>query len=300
MTKAEPQDDSDDGTVTRNGSSKKARSSRPLKEKSEREERERQRQEAASKRKGRADRRRGEGPTASAPEKEAARQADVDSDPSEEIPLAATRATGNKPTIEIQPSVEPSVTTLPPPDTPPPGNGPPNSAHKKSARSTQKKTKGRNQYTKDRDGDSERSPVRSMSRDTPRRDEPNSNGAHKSDRSTSKSKTGPHSKISLTELKRRSAAFLEFIAKTQIELASEDLSESRQPDADQAQQSDRGSPPQIQLNGSSSSGAWNAEEERPRSSSSQSDTKPFKALSCVEMMDLLTRDLVKWQNRHSS
>lgn len=201
--------------------------------------------------------------------------------------------------MEVQPSVEPPTIVQPPPDTPPSGNGPPNSAHKKSARSTHKKTKGRNQYTKDRDGDADRSPVRSMSRDTPRHDEPNGNGAHKPERNSSRSKAGPHSKISLNELKRRSAAFLDFIAKTQVELASEDLAEFN-PEAGRTLQDHQNDSPQAQINGAASSGIANLEEQAGSPASQNSTSKPFKELNCVEMMDLLTRDLVKWQNRYSS
>lgn len=293
-TKTEPQEDSDEGATTRNGS-KKTRNSRFQKEKSEREERERQRQEAANKRKGRADRRRGESQTAApVPEKEASSQKDMDSDPSEEMPLAAARATtaGSKP-ADVQPTVEPDPPAPPPPDTPPPQNAPQNSAHKKSARST-KKTKGRNQYTKDRE-DSERSPVRSVSRDTPRTDE--ANGGHsKGDKHNTKSaRNAPHHKISMNELKRRSAAFLDFIARTQVELASEDLAEHK-PGTDPADQITSNGSPTPWLNGNAVTEAKGDDKVK----SSATSEAEFKDMNCVEMMDFLTRDLVKWQNRYTT
>ena len=273
------------------------RNSRSHKERSEREERERLRQEAANKRKGRADRRRGESQTApSVPEKEASAQRDMDSDPSEEMPLAAARVTSasSKP-VDVQPTVEPVPPVPPPPDTPPPSSLPQNSTHKKSARST-KKTKGRNQYTRDRD-ENEKSPIRSMSRDTPRTDE--TNGGHtRAERHNAKSaRSTAHSKISMNELKRRSAAFLDFIAKTQVELASEDLAEHR-PNVDPASQvtSSNGTPA-PQVNGDSSPGAKISDEQA--TSPGAADTA-FKDLKCVEMMDFLTRDLVKWQNRYTA
>jgi hypothetical protein len=138
-----------------------------------------------------------------------------------------------------------------------------------------------------------------MSRDTPRHDEP-SNGGHKTDRHSSKSKSGPHSKISLNELKRRSAAFLDFIAKTQVELASEDITEFKPTPEDTEQQDKRNGTPQIQINGGSSSAVVNSEEPAASPASQASTSKGFKELNCVEMMDLLTRDLVKWQNRYTS
>lgn len=296
--KNEVHDDSDDGALTRNGSLKQSRSSRSQKERSEREERDRIRQEAANKRKGRADRRRGEGPGATGPEKEPNAQADVDSDPLDEVPLATTRAASIKP-MEIQPSVEPPAPVQLPPDTPPPANGPPNSSHKKGMRSTHKKTKGRNQYTKDRDVEADRSPVRSMSRDTPKHDEPSINNGQKPERVSSKSRTGAHSKISLNELKRRSAAFLDFIAKTQVELASEDQPEFKPERADTPKDRRNGTP-QTQANGSPHPAARKAEGAAGSPASQNSVSKAFKEMNCVEMMDLLTRDLVKWQNRYSA
>ncbi|CAI4211054.1 unnamed protein product [Parascedosporium putredinis] len=250
--KNEIHDDSDDGALTRNGSLKQSRSSRSQKERSEREERDRIRQEAANKRKGRADRRRGEGPGATGPEKEPNAQADVDSDPLDE-----------------------------------------------GVRSTHKKTKGRNQYTKDRDVEADRSPVRSMSRDTPKHDEPSINNGQKPERVSSKSRTGAHSKISLNELKRRSAAFLDFIAKTQVELASEDQPEFKPERADTPKDRRNGTP-QTQANGSPHPAARKAEGAVGSPASQNSVSKAFKEMNCVEMMDLLTRDLVKWQNRYSA
>ena len=289
-TKSEPQENSDEGATTRNGS-KKTRNSRSQKEKSEREERERQRQEAANKRKGRADRRRAESQAAAppAPEKEAPAQMDVDSDPSEEMPLAAARATSVGKPADIQPTVEPLPPVPPAPDTPPPASAPQNSTHKKSARSA-KKTKGRNQYTRDRE-DSERSPIRSVSRDAPRTDE--ANGGHsRPERPSSKAaKNAAHSRVAMNDLKRRSAAFLDFIAKTQVELASEDLAEHR-PGTNHS----NGTPTPV-LNDGSSPETKEAEEHAR--SPGASDT-PFKDMNCMEMMDLLTRDLVKWQNRYTA
>lgn len=179
---------------------------------------------------------------------------------------------------------------MPPvPDTPPPASAPQNSTHKKSARSA-KKAKGRNQYTRDRD-DSERSPIRSVSRDTPRTDE--ANGGHsRPERPSSKAaKNAAHSRVAMNDLKRRSAAFLDFIAKTQVELASEDLAEHR-PGTSQS----NGTPTPVPNEGSSPE--MKEAEENARSPSAPD--APFKDMNCMEMMDLLTRDLVKWQNRYTA
>src|SRR6478609_9387010 len=85
-------EDSDEGVATRNGAALRAqRAEKP----SEREERERQRIEAANKRKGRAERRRADGMAHTILVKVSGAYADTDSDPSEELPLAA-RAAVNK------------------------------------------------------------------------------------------------------------------------------------------------------------------------------------------------------------
>ncbi|MBE3112663.1 MAG: hypothetical protein IMZ46_19495 [Acidobacteria bacterium] len=223
---------------------------------------------------------------------------DVDSDPSEEIPLAAARVTSasSKPP-DVQPTVEAVPPIPPPPDTPPPANPPQNSAHKKSARSA-KKAKGRNQYTRDRDrDDSERSPpIRSLSRDTPRADEANGGNARAERHNAKPARNTVQSKISMNELKRRSAAFLEFIGKTQVELASEDLAEHG-PSNPGSRSASSGSPGAPLVNGGSLGvDAGEAEE----AMSPGAPEAVFKDMNCVAMMDLLTRDLVKWQNRYTA
>jgi len=279
---------------------------RQQKERSEREERERQRLEAAKNRKGRAERRRGEGTVATTPEKEPGTHTNVDSDPSEEMPLAARSSSGGKPTAEVQPSIEPPpASSQVAPDTPPPGQTPTGNSHKKSSRSHQKKPKGRNQYTKE---DTELSPARSMSRDIARTDqETNGGGNYRTtvtEKSSSKSKSASGTKMSMFEIKRRSAAFLEFIAKTQVEMAIDDTSEDKNDGEGDKSEAEPNGLPRIQINGDG--GAESAGDAKRSSESAQAGAngdakdKNFKELDCFEMMDVLATDLVKWQNKHST
>ena len=175
-----------------------------------------------------------------------------------------------------------------------------NSTHKKTASRNQKKSKGRNQYTAE---DNEVSPARSMSRDIQKNEESTNGGssrptpAEPSSRSHNKSKAGNASKLSMLDMKRRVGAFLEFISRTQVELAGESM--------DSPKSSDQGSPPneasnggvpKIQLNGGGSvaSGAESG------AAFSPTEGRDFKEMNCGEMMDVLTRDLLRWQNQYSS
>jgi hypothetical protein len=316
----ESQDESDDALNTRNGS-KKSRTapSRNQKDKNEREERERQRAEAASKRKGRAERRRAEGSTPASTILVRGSEAhlDTDSDPSEELPLAArataktagttTTVTATAPTTtattaataapEPDPASEIPPSSQPTPDTPPASSAP--QASSKPKRSHQKKGKGRNQYTKDRDIRDDASPARSQSRDVQNHDNGTSHGKSSDHpKSHGRSKGGFNSKVSMTELKRRATAMFDFISKTQLELAGE----ATPPNQESRRPSEHGTPdggPQIAVE--DASGDKPADGADADTTANQANApKDFKELSCVEMMDSLTRDLVKWQKEYTN
>lgn len=283
-----PPEESEDESIMRNGSSKRSRNAvRNQREKAERDERreeqERKRAEAANKRKGRAERRRAD-----------------DSDPSEEIPLAV-RAAANRATESAQPP-EPPLLIQPPPDSPPTVPAP-TSTHKKKANNQKKK--GRNQYTKDRDNrDHDESPARSVSRDITRNADENGTShtklAQESSGKQSKSKGGMNSRITMTDMKRRANNILEYITRTQVELASEPLSEAV---VASQQNGTRGEPingvPSIKVNGASQKNDGISTNSNGTTSIGSNGhnlpTEKFKEMSCIEMMDILTRDLVKWQ-----
>ncbi|KDN72143.1 putative PHD-finger domain-containing protein [Colletotrichum sublineola] len=306
------EDDTDEENSARNGQSKKPRGARTQREKLEREERDRQRAEAANRRKGRADRRRAEGTTPANPDKEPEAHVGAESDPSEETPPAPPRLTV-KPSTEAAPapaSVEAPPSSAPTPDTPPANHAPVGSSHKKTSRNNQKRGKGRNQYTKDRD-DNEDTPARSMSRDIGRNHDDHTGAGITKHSHTDHPKhsarnkaNSTHSKVSMNDMKRRVSAFLDFISKTQVELAGEALPGSRSSQNSSQQQSPRitaapdGS--KINVNGNAKDDLQDSPIKNAASDENRSETKEFKALNCVEMMDVLTRDLLRWQNQYAS
>ncbi|KAK1590832.1 PHD-finger domain-containing protein [Colletotrichum navitas] len=305
------EDDTDEENIARNGQSKKPRGARTQREKSEREERDRQRAEAANRRKGRADRRRAEGTTPANAGKEPEAHVGAESDPSEEVPPAPPRLTVKPSTEAAAPPpapVEAPPSSAPTPDTPPANQAPVGSSHKKTSRNNQKRGKGRNQYTKDRD-DNEDTPARSMSRDIGRNhDDHTGAGITKhshtdNPKHSARSKANStHSKVSMNDMKRRVSAFLDFISKTQVELAAEALPGSRSSQNSSQQQSPcvtaASDGPKININGNNKAELQNSPITNT-ADENRSETKEFKALNCVEMMDVLTRDLLRWQNQYA-
>lgn len=312
-------EESEGASNSKNGSKRSrngtARTQGTQKEKSEKDERERQRAEAAKKRSGRAERRRENGstPVSTILAKGLEAQVETDSDPSEELPLATraatTRATGEKAAAalvesktETTSAPEPPLSSQPTPDTPPTSAPAQTTSKPKRA-----KKKGRNQYTKDREAREETSPARSQSRDVQGHDNGNTHHGHhghhgKSGEGSSKPhprvKGGFNSKVSMTDMKRKAHAMLDYISRTQVEMAGEITppnDESRRPSAN--------SVPQATENGEPAGD----KPPTPETATTNGDTdnsaelpKDFKELSSVEMMDRLTRDLVKWQKEFAS
>ncbi|RSM15927.1 hypothetical protein CEP52_000512 [Fusarium oligoseptatum] len=242
------------------------------------EDKERQRQEAADKRKGRAERRRGE-----------------DSDPSEETPVAPVKPPAAK-SIETPIVTETPAPVQPAPDTPPTSHPPATNTHKRGGRNTHKKGKGRNQYTRDRDADGE-SPARSMSRDIQKNGDESTPGHSKSTNEHhrhGKSKAAPHHKLSMMDMKRRVGAIMDFISRTQVDLAAEAL-----PVPNGATSSGRVSPQKTPIPQSVSRPESQSTAAENGSTRESSHDKDFKDLNCMEMMDVLTRDMVKWQSQYT-
>ncbi|KAF8862641.1 hypothetical protein BDZ45DRAFT_738964 [Acephala macrosclerotiorum] len=275
LQRLESQADSDDGTNGRISTAKKIRgaAARNHKEKEAREERERARKEAAQKRMGRAERRRVD-----------------DSDPSEDAPLATKVPVPKSTEVVAPPPDLPTSSQVATPDTPPPSVVAP--PHKKGGRppNSRKGKLGKNQYTKDRDQDhDDHSPHRSQSRDVPRNEDghASSNKSTNHESKSSKSK-GSHSKITMADMKRRVAGILDFISRTQLELASDSLSPTTGDATEKLIRGITDGLPMIKVNGESGN-------EPKAGEAGETPTKEFKDLSCVEMMDVLTRQLVKWQ-----
>lgn len=248
---------------------------------------------------------------------------DTDSDPSEELPLAtrtvASRSTGEKATataavtaatttaatgaseakVETTFTVEPPPSSQPTPDTPPTHT--PAQSSSKPKRAPAKKGKGRNQYTKDRDVRDETSPARSQSRDVQGHDTGHahhSKSGEASHKPHSRTKGGFNSKVSMTDMKRKASAMLDYISRTQVEMAGEATppnTDSPRPGEGIAPQAGgSGARPGQKkaselANGESGSGAQSTVEQ-----------KDFKDLSSMEMMARLSTDLVKWQQEFAS
>lgn len=296
-------DESDDPKgPSRNGNKSKprggARNNRNEKL-SEKEEKERQRQEAANKRKGRAERRRAD-----------------DSDPSEELPSAARAVvskavapvTGDTSTSETaaetvqQPSApeqqQPPPASQPTPDSPPT----PAISQAKTDKKKSHKRKGRNQYTRD----DEASPARSVSRDIQKDEHPPAGkGHHHGDgvgkAAHSRSRGGMNSKVTMNDMKRRAAALLEFISRTQVELAGETAEDAARNDVAKAAIVNPTSAPAVTngTNGITTDDSTQNTSTTGPTSALESQEREFKELGCVEMMDSLTRRLVKWQQEYA-
>jgi hypothetical protein len=83
-------------------------------------------------------------------------------------------------------------------------------------------------------------------------------------------------------MKRRVAAIMDFISRTQVDLAAEAA-------LDRSNTST-----QSPLDPAKSPMGKDAKEQ-----GDSPESKIFKELSCMEMMDVLTRDMVKWQNQYA-
>lgn len=308
-------EDSDDaGTTTRNGAKSRSRggaAGRTLRTEktSEREERERQRAEAANKRKGRAERRRAD-----------------DSDPSDELPLAARAAVNKTPAIAASTAATTTATTTtttttatpaapeealeeeeqppavpdPPPASQPTPEDPPAAATPtaKIDKKRSHKKKGRNQHTRD---DNEPSPARSQSGEAPAEVPPPPAKPSKAEEKATghgkhgKNKGGMSSKITMTDMKRRAAALLDFISRTQVELAGESPSDEEKTNGNSVALPEKPSPLATGV-----AGAVNGSTPTVATTSANGQLeRDFKELSCVEMMDSLTRRLVKWQQEYT-
>lgn len=317
-------EDSEEASNNRNGSKKSrnltTRNQGQHKEK-EREERERQRAEAAKKRSGRAERRRADGstPVSTILVKGSEAQADTDSDPSEELPLATrtvtSRSTGEKATTtatatststagveskaETTFTVEAPPSSQPVPDTPP--THAPAQSSSKPKRAPAKKGKGRNQYTKDRDIRDETSPARSQSRDVQGHDAGHGHHAKSGETSHkphSRAKGGFNSKVSMADMKRKAGAMLDYISRTQVEMAGE----ATPPNSDSPKPVEGVAPHTAGI--SSRPGQKKASELANGESGSSShpigEQRDFKDLSSMEMMARLSTDLIKWQQEFAS
>lgn len=101
------------------------------------------------------------------------------------------------------------------------------------------------------------------------------------------------SKITMNDMKRRTTALLDYISRTQVELAGE---------AFLGAASD--TPGTNGTSAAASEKALNEARDLPALVTGDpveaSQGKEFKELGCMEMMDSLTRRLVKWQQQYTA
>ncbi|KAF9891174.1 hypothetical protein FE257_004738 [Aspergillus nanangensis] len=204
-----------------------------------------------------------------------------------------------------------SETSQPIPDAPAPVQEPaPRPSTRKSGRPPARRgggRVGRNQYTRDRDTNGGDSPRRGQSHDTggdsPRVGGPNGTHINGGESGKPSRPRYVNQRSTMNEMKRRVAGILEFISRMQVEMAVAGESTS---------------PPNNgeRLNGIAMKAVSELLEIAAPSTTSEADSgttatdgemgilqqqtteKDFKDLSSVEMMDVLTRHLLKWQQEY--
>ncbi|KAL3493220.1 hypothetical protein BJX62DRAFT_87931 [Aspergillus germanicus] len=283
-------DDESKSKPLTNGNRKQRATSRGQREKDtkEPEEPEQEPAEVASRRKGRPDRRKGEG---------------ADSDHEMESP---TKPTTIEAEISHPPSPEPSV--------PAPDSVPIRPSTRKSGRPPARRGRvGRNQYTRDRDvngtgtdSNTGNSPRRGQSLETGG-DSPRIGSAGTPVNGTDTGKPSRpryvHQRTTMNEMKRRVAAILEFISRMQVEMAV--AGESTTPPGIGERPNGTGSillraVAELQegtLSNNVEDGS-SGTADRGAGSAELPTEKDFKDLSSLEMMDVLTRHLLKWQQEY--
>lgn len=164
---------------------------------------------------------------------------------------------------------------------------------------------GRNQYTRDRDMNGNGLDVGLTN--SPRRGASHDNGADSPRPHVNGGESGKPSRprymhpqrTTMNEMKRRVAGILEFISRMQVEMAVAGESSSPAGNGDRpngaagtADLGESGIPPSTATSEGGESGPATDGEIQP------SKEKEFKELSSVEMMDVLTRHLMKWQQEY--
>jgi len=99
----------------------------------------------------------------------------------------------------------------------------------------------------------------------------------------------------MSDMKKRVAAILDFITRTQFEMAGESMSLASGEAAAKMIRNIADGLPMIKVNGDKRTEGSKEGEAREVTAH-----KEFKDLSCLEMMDVLTRQLVKWQKEFAT
>jgi len=212
-------------------------------------------------------------------------------------PLRRTvSARGNKPPTTFFP-----IPTLPEPP-------PPKTSHKKTGRPPARRGRvGRNQYTKDRDlphrNDAHRksTPARSNSSQNADGGTPGANGianGHAESNGLGKPSKPRHmnpNKTTMNDMKRRVANILEFISITQVQMAGATAASTTKSSTSTNTPPDSNSDTR---NGDQKGEILEGSVSTALSDLNGIDERAFGALNSLEMMDVLTRQLLKWQGEY--
>ncbi|KAK5789599.1 hypothetical protein VI817_008722 [Penicillium citrinum] len=199
------------------------------------------------------------------------------------------------------------------PDTPTPQEPTPvRPSTRKSGRPPARRGRvGRNQYTKDRDANRNgtESPRRGQSHDiggdSPRVGYGNANGIHINGGDTGRPSKPRHmhpQRTTMNEMRRRVAAILDFISRMQLEMATAGENSSTPTGSEGHAQGLLLKSMVEQIDAAVASTTSDGGESAPPTTDGDGDApiheKDFKDLSSVEMMDVLTRHLFKWQQEY--
>jgi len=208
---------------------------------------------------------------------------------------------------DSDPSEEPLSRTTSNKDPPRPSPAPPKPSHKKTGRPPARRGRiGRNQYTKDRDppptADPPTSPVPSNANGadevpppvngTSSHHNPNIKNGNPKDTEKPRPKHLNPNRTTMNDMKRRVAAILEFISHTQVEMAAHSDTQSSNP-----------TPPDsgASSNGKEAEGSGGVMLQKLLEGQRILDEiggEGFATLSSVEMMEVLTRRLMRWQGEY--
>ena len=190
------------------------------------------------------------------------------------------------------------------------------SNHKKTGRPpTRRGRVGRNQYTRDRDLRTDAvknardatSPTRSNN-SKEGHESPHVNGNDHWNSEFGRSSKAKHvnlSRITMNDMKRRVALILDFISHIQVEMAAEVplTPPSRNTPSTNAPGREHETPQQI-IQGTEKSSVntenehQSQEQSRRKDPDAELEAKHFAELPCLEMMEVLTRRLIKWQGEY--
>ena len=181
-------------------------------------------------------------------------------------------------------------------------------SHKKGGRPpTRRGRLGRNQYSKDRDPPDPNlnvhSPRSNYSQDG---DNAHVNGAVNGSGLAESNGLGKPSRprhmnpnrTTMNDMKRRVAAILEFISHTQVEMAGMDTSRSRS-NTQNSTKTSTATPPDSNGNGKASVAFKNISTILAALGDAETvDEEAYRNLSAVEMMEVLTKRLMRWQREY--